>query len=74
LVEVQLIAAQVDSLADAQAVAEHHEQEQVIANTVPARLRGVEQRGDLAIAEVVLVALVPVRGAVYSPRYARRRG
>ena len=73
VVEVQLVAAQADSLSDAQAVAEHHEQEQMVTCAVPSHLGGVKQRRDLALAEVVLGAFMPVSGAVCARPSSFRR-
>ena len=57
--EVQLVAAPADGLADPQAVAEHHEQQQVVTRAVPAALGSVQQAGDLAFARKSLARTCP---------------
>lgn len=59
---VELVATQADGLADPEAVAVHHQQEQVVAHAVPSGPGGVQQLGHLAGGQVILVALVPVGG------------
>src|SRR5450755_3406268 len=49
-------------IAHAQAVSEHHEAQQMVADAVPALLERVEQRGDLGWAQKVFGALVGVGG------------
>jgi hypothetical protein len=63
LVEVDLVAAQADRLTDAQAVAVHHQHQQVVADAVPPAPSGIEQRGDFGSAEEILAPLVTVDGA-----------
>ena len=62
-VEVQLVQPQADRLADPQAMAEHHEQQQVVARAVPAGLGRLQQGGEFGRGQEVLGPLVPVRGA-----------
>ena len=60
LLQVQIVSSEAHRFADPQAVAVHHQHEQVVANAVPALLRGVEEEIDLAFAQEVFVALVGV--------------
>ena len=60
-VEIDFVAAQVDRLAHPQAVAIHHQNEQVIACAVPPGFRRFKQRGDLGLGQVVLRPLVGIR-------------
>src|SRR5450755_364452 len=62
MVEIDLIAAYADRLAHAQAVSEHHQDQEMIADAVPALLHGVEELGDLRRAQEVFGALVAVGG------------
>jgi uncharacterized protein DUF4158 len=62
LIEVDVITAQAGRLADAQAVAVHHQYEQVIANAMPPSLGGLEQVGDFGFAQIILVSLMGIRG------------
>ena len=62
MLKIDLIAADADRLAHAQAMSEHHEPQQMVANAVPALLEGVEKCGHLGGAQEVFVALVGVGG------------
>jgi hypothetical protein len=62
MLKINLIAADADRLAHAQAVSEHHEAQQMVADAVPALLEGVEERGNLGGAQEVFGALVGVGG------------
>jgi hypothetical protein len=64
LVEVDVVAAQAGRLADAQAVAVHHQHEQVIADAVSPSLGGLEQVGDLGLVQVILGPLTGIRGGI----------
>ena len=64
MVEVDLRAAQAGRLADAQAVAEHHQHQEMVAGAVASRLGGLQQRADLGPAEEVLAPLMRVGGRV----------
>jgi hypothetical protein len=63
-VEIDFVTPEGNGFADPKAVAEHHEQQQMIARTVTAALGCVQQRGDLTLIEEVLRALVSVRRVV----------
>ncbi len=54
--------ADADRLAHAQAVSEHHEAQQMVADAVPAKLHGIEERGDFGGAQEVFGALMGVGG------------
>jgi hypothetical protein len=56
MIEIDLIAAQADRLADPQTMAVHHQDQQIIANALPALLGGIDQAGDLRLAQEVLAA------------------
>jgi hypothetical protein len=60
LAEVDVAAPQRHRLGDAQAVAERHEHEEVVAHPVPAGLGGPEQALDLGRAEEVADTLMVV--------------
>ncbi len=62
VVEVDLVAAQADRLADAQTMTKHRQNEQVIADPVAAGLGGVEQGGHFAVAQKILAPLMRIRG------------
>jgi hypothetical protein len=62
MVEIDLIAAYADRFAHAQAVSEHHPDQEMISDAMPALLHGVEERGDLRRAQEVFGALVAVGG------------
>jgi hypothetical protein len=57
VIEVNIIAAEADQLADAQAMTIHHEQKEMIPGSMPRRLWGVKQARDLGL----IVVLVPSR-------------
>src|SRR5215210_6935026 len=60
LIEIDLVAAKADRFADAQPVAVHHENEQVVAHAVPPGLRSLQESLDLARGQEVLCPLVRV--------------
>src|SRR5208337_1719072 len=62
VVEVDLVTAQADRLADAQTVTKHHENEEMIADSMAPVLGGVEQGGDFRFAQEILAPLMRVRG------------
>ena len=62
LIEVDVVAAQADRLADAQAVAVHHQHQQVIADAVSPPLGGLEQVRHLGLVQEILAPLMGISG------------
>jgi len=62
MVEIDLVAAQTDRLADAQAMAKHRQKQQVIADAMTPGLGGIEQDSDFTVAQEILAALMGIRG------------
>jgi hypothetical protein len=60
VVEVDLVTAEADRLADAQAVTKHHEDQEMIPDPVPSGLGGIEQGGDFGLSQKILAPLVGV--------------
>ena len=60
VVEVDLVAAEADCLADAQTVPKHHEDQEMIPDPVPSGLGGVEQGGDFGLTQKILTPLMGV--------------
>lgn len=69
VVEVDLVAAQADRLADAQAMTKHRQNEKVIADAMTPGLGGIEQGGDFGIAQKILAALMGIRGGCRNTFY-----
>ncbi len=62
LIEVDVVAAQADRLADAQAVAVHHQHQQVISDAVSPPLGGLEQARHLGLVQEILAPLMGISG------------
>jgi hypothetical protein len=58
VVEVDLVTAEADRLADAQTVTKHHEDQEMIPDPVPSGLGGIEQGGDFGLTQKILAQLV----------------
>jgi hypothetical protein len=69
VVEVDLVTAEADRLADAQSVTKHRQNEQMIADSMAPVLGGVEQRGDFRFAQEILAPLMRVRGGHWDTFY-----
>jgi hypothetical protein len=61
VVEVDLVTAKADRLADAQTVTKHHEDQEMIPDPVPSDLGSIEQGGDFGLTQKILAPLVGVR-------------
>ena len=78
VIEVDLVTAKTDRLADAQTVTKHRENEEIIAGSISAVLGSVEQGGNFRLAQKILAPLMGVDGHHWdtfyiSPAQSRRR-
>jgi hypothetical protein len=77
MIEVNIIAAEADQFADAQAVTIHHEQKEMISDAMPPRLCGVKQARDFGPAQKILAPFMGVcracRGTFYISPVGRWR-
>jgi hypothetical protein len=62
LLEIHFVTPQRHCLADPQAVAIHHEHQQMVAHAMPCGLGSIEQRGDFGLRQEVLGPFVAVGG------------
>ncbi len=62
VVEVDLVTAEADRLANAQSVTKYRENEEMIADSMAPVLGGAEQGGDFRFAQEILAPLMRVRG------------
>lgn len=60
LLKVDVVAAQADRLADAKAMAIHHQDQQVIADAVSPPLGGLEQDADFGLAQKILTPFMGI--------------